>query len=69
MQDLPSKEQIIAVVRDEPMVGSQLRRAMGITKHKKLAFKQLLADGQLRAVAAQCAIGKKETSRTIGREL
>ena len=44
MQDLPSKEQIIAVVRDEPMVGSQLRRAMGITKHKKLAFKQLLAE-------------------------
>ena len=44
MENLPSKEQIIAVVRDEPMVGSQLRRAMGITKHKKLAFKQLLAE-------------------------
>ena len=44
MENLPSKEQIIAVVRDEPMIGSQLRRAMGITKHKKLAFKQLLAE-------------------------
>lgn len=41
---LPSKEQIVAVVRDEPMVGSQLRRAMGISKHNKLAFKQLLAE-------------------------
>ncbi len=44
MQDLPSKEQIVAAVRDEPMVGSQLRRALGITKHKKLEFKQLLAE-------------------------
>lgn len=44
MQNLPSKEQIVAVVRDEPMVGSQLRRAMGISKHNKLAFKQLLAE-------------------------
>lgn len=44
MQELPSKEQIVAAVRDEPMVGSELRRALGITKHKKLAFKQLLAE-------------------------
>ena len=44
MSSLPTKEQIVAVVRDEPMVGSQLRRAMGISKHNKLAFKQLLAE-------------------------
>lgn len=44
MQNLPTKEQIVAVVRDEPMVGSQLRRSMGISKHNKLAFKQLLAE-------------------------
>ncbi|MBR6379651.1 MAG: RNB domain-containing ribonuclease, partial [Fibrobacter sp.] len=41
---LPSEEQIIAILRDEPMVGSQLRGALGLPKKQKMAFKQLLAD-------------------------
>lgn len=43
-QRLPSEEQIIAILRDEPMVGSQLRGALGLPKKQKMAFKQLLAD-------------------------
>ena len=43
-QHLPSEEQIIAILRDEPMVGSQLRGALGLPKKQKMAFKQLLAD-------------------------
>lgn len=58
MQNLPSKEQIVAVVRDEPMVGSQLRRAMGISKHNKLAFKQLLAE----------MVGEGSLARTSNKE-
>lgn len=58
MDNLPSKEQIVAVLRDEPMVGSQLRRAMGITKHKKLAFKQLLAE----------MVGEGSLARTSNKE-
>ena len=43
-KELPSEEQIIAILRDEPMVGSQLRSALGLPKKQKMAFKQLLAD-------------------------
>ena len=43
-QHLPSEEQIIAILRDEPMVGSRLRSALGLPKKQKLAFKQMLAD-------------------------
>ena len=43
-QQLPSQEQIIAILRDEPMVGSRLRSALGLPKKQKMAFKQLLAD-------------------------
>lgn len=43
-QNLPSEEQIIAILRDEPMVGSRLRSALGLPKKQKMAFKQLLAD-------------------------
>ena len=43
-QHLPSEEQIIAILRDEPMVGSQLRGALGLPKKQKMSFKQLLAD-------------------------
>lgn len=43
-QHLPSEEQIIAILRDEPMVGSRLRSALGLPKKQKMAFKQLLAD-------------------------
>jgi len=43
-QHLPSEEQIIAILRDEPMVGSQLRGALGLPKKQKMAFKQMLAD-------------------------
>jgi ribonuclease R len=42
MQELPSQEQILAVLRDEPMVGSRLRGALGISKKSKLSFKQKL---------------------------
>lgn len=44
MAQLPSEEQIISILRDEPMVGSQLRGALGLPKKQKMAFKQLLAD-------------------------
>lgn len=44
MQELPSQEQILAVLRDEPMVGSRLRGALGIAKKSKLSFKQKLAE-------------------------
>lgn len=43
-QHLPSEDQIIAILRDEPMVGSRLRSALGLPKKQKMAFKQLLAD-------------------------
>ena len=43
-QHLPSEEQIIALLRDEPMVGSRLRSALGLPKKQKMAFKQMLAD-------------------------
>ena len=43
-QQLPSEEQIIAILHDEPMVGSRLRAALGLPKKQKMAFKQLLAD-------------------------
>ena len=43
-QRLPSEEQIIAILRDEPMVGSRLRSALGLPKKQKMAFKQMLAD-------------------------
>ncbi len=44
MAELPSREQILAVLRDEPMMSSRLRGALGIPKKSKLAFKQELAD-------------------------
>ena len=43
-KNLPSEEQIIAILRDEPMVGSRLRSALGLPKKQKMAFKQMLAD-------------------------
>lgn len=43
-QKLPSEEQILAVLHDEPMVGSRLRAALGLPKKQKMAFKQLLAE-------------------------
>ena len=43
-QHLPSEDQIIAILRDEPMVGSRLRSALGLPKKQKMAFKQMLAD-------------------------
>lgn len=44
MENLPTKEQILAVLRDEPMTGSRLRGALGLPKRLKLSFKQLLAE-------------------------
>ena len=38
-KNLPSEEQIIAILRDEPMVGSRLRSALGLPKKQKMAFK------------------------------
>lgn len=43
-QNLPSEEQVIALLRDEPMVGSRLRSALGLPKKQKMAFKQMLAE-------------------------
>ena len=43
-QQLPSEDQILAILHDEPMVGSRLRAALGLPKKQKVAFKQLLAD-------------------------
>lgn len=37
------QDQILAVIRDEAMVGSRLRKVLGITKKQKLSFKHLLA--------------------------
>ncbi|MCK9181290.1 MAG: RNB domain-containing ribonuclease [Fibrobacteraceae bacterium] len=70
MQGLPSKEQIIAMLRDEPMVSSQLRGAMGISKRSKLAFKQLLAEmvgeGSLvRNSNKQYSMGSGEVKETL----
>ncbi|PWJ68109.1 MULTISPECIES: ribonuclease R family protein [unclassified Fibrobacter] len=41
---LPSEDQILAILHDEPMVGSRLRAALGLPKKQKVAFKQLLAE-------------------------
>ncbi len=54
-RELPSEEQIIAILRDEPMVGSQLRSALGLPKKQKMAFKQLLADMIERGVLKRSA--------------
>ncbi len=54
-KELPSEEQIIAILRDEPMVGSQLRSALGLPKKQKMAFKQLLADMIERGVLKRSA--------------
>lgn len=43
-QQLPTVEQIVALLRDEPMVGSRLRAALGLPKKQKMEFKQLLAN-------------------------
>lgn len=43
-QQLPTVEQIVAVLREEPMVGSRLRASLGLPKKQKMEFKQLLAD-------------------------
>ncbi|MCF0224818.1 MAG: RNB domain-containing ribonuclease [Fibrobacter sp.] len=43
-RQLPTEEQIIAILHDEPMVGSRLRASLGLPKKQKMAFKQLLAD-------------------------
>lgn len=43
MPELPASERIIALLRDEPMTGSQLRGVLGISKKSKIAFKQQLA--------------------------
>ncbi|MCF0216515.1 MAG: VacB/RNase II family 3'-5' exoribonuclease [Fibrobacteraceae bacterium] len=42
-KQLPSEEQIISLLKDEPMVGSRLRAALGLPKKQKMEFKQLLA--------------------------
>lgn len=44
MAQLPTKAQILALLRDEPMTGSRLRGALGLPKKLKLSFKQLLAE-------------------------
>lgn len=44
MAELPTKEQILSLLRDEPMVGSRLRGALGLPKKQKMAFKLLLAE-------------------------
>lgn len=44
LQSLPTKEQVLALLRDEPMVGSRLRGALGLSKKLKLSFKQMLAE-------------------------
>lgn len=41
---LPTKDQVIAIIRDESMTGSRLRGALGLPKKMKLAFKQMLAE-------------------------
>ncbi|MCQ2125453.1 MAG: RNB domain-containing ribonuclease [Fibrobacter sp.] len=43
-QQLPTVEQIVAVLREESMVGSRLRASLGLPKKQKMAFKQLLAE-------------------------
>ncbi len=43
-QQLPTEEQIVALLREEPLVGSKIRAAFGLPKKQKMAFKQLLAD-------------------------
>lgn len=43
-KNLPTAEQIVAILRDEPMVGSRLRAALGLPKKQKMEFKQFLAD-------------------------
>lgn len=43
-QQLPTEEQIVALLREEPLVGSRIRAAFGLPKKQKMAFKQLLAD-------------------------
>lgn len=44
MAMLPTKDQILAIIRDESMTGSRLRGSLGLPKKLKLSFKQLLAD-------------------------
>ena len=44
MAQLPTKSQILTLLRDEPMTGSRLRGALGLPKKLKLSFKQLLAE-------------------------
>ena len=44
MAQLPTKAQILALLRDEPMTGCRLRGALGLPKKLKLSFKQLLAE-------------------------
>ena len=44
MAMLPTKDQVLAIIRDESMTGSRLRGSLGLPKKLKLSFKQLLAD-------------------------
>ncbi len=44
MADLPARDRVLALLRDEPMTGSQLRGVLGITKKSKIAFKVMLAE-------------------------
>lgn len=44
MAMLPTKDQVIAIIRDESMTGSRLRGALGLPKKLKVSFKQLLAE-------------------------
>ena len=41
---LPTKDQVLAIIRDESMTGSRLRGALGLPKKLKLSFKQMLAE-------------------------
>lgn len=43
MAELPASDRILALLRDEPMTGSQLRGVLGISKKNKISFKLLLA--------------------------
>lgn len=44
MAELPTKEQVLTLLRDEPMTGARLRGALGLPKKLKMSFKQMLAE-------------------------
>lgn len=44
MAELPQRDLILALLRDEPMTGSQLRGVLGVGKKQKIGFKLLLSE-------------------------